>query len=159
MYFLRGKNKIKDPYTYIDMYKEYIKDKPENSPYYVEYSFFVELCNYFYKRAMEKLLYENQPFVFPFSLGTLTILKIKVKSSDIRTMPIDWKNTVKYGKTIYHLNEHSRGFKYIFSWKKIDKKFENKYFYRLVMTRDNKRDLARIIKTNKCDYFEMRTKL
>lgn len=158
MYFLRGKNKIKDPYTYIDMYKEYIKDKTKDSPYYVEYSFFIELCNYFYKRMLQRLLYENKPFVFPFSLGTLTILSIKTKPSNLKTIPIDWKNTVKYGKVIYHLNEHSRGYKYVFSWKKQDNKFENKYFYRLVMSRDNKRELASIIKNNKCNYFEIRTK-
>lgn len=155
MYFFRGKNKVQNPYTYKEIYKDYIKNKEKDSPYYVEYSYFVELCNYFYKKVMSNMIKENKPFVFPFSLGTLSILKIKVKPSNLKTLPIDWKNTIKYGKKIYHLNEHSSGYKYVFSWKKKEKRFENKYFYRLIMTRDNKRWLADEIKNNKLDYFKL----
>jgi len=154
MYFSRGKNKVQKPYTYKDIYKEYIKDKKKDSPYYVEYSCFVNLCNYFYKKVVHNLLYENKPFVIPFSLGTLSVRKSKPKLSNINTLTIDFKNTVKYDKKIYHLNEHSRGYKYAFSWKKIDNRFKNKYFYRLIMTRDNKRELASLIKSGKYDYFE-----
>ena len=75
-YFGRGKNKIQSPYTFQDMYVEYLKEVDENSPYYIPYSKFVEICSDYYKNTME-YIYEGGMFIMPFSLGTISIIKKK----------------------------------------------------------------------------------
>ena len=92
-------------------------------------------------------------FHMPYRLGKFFVLKEKI-DLDRLAQAIDWEKTNKYGKIIYHLNEHTNGYKYSYQWEKKKSAIPNLYFYRLVPTRDNKRRLARLIKTGEYDYFE-----
>ena len=55
----------------------------------------------------------------------------------------------------FHLNEYTNGFKYRAYWRKHNMLTTNKTHYQLVMTRDNKRHLAQILKASIRDYMEL----
>jgi len=152
MFFGRGKNKIERPYTLPDMYKAYIEEYPEGNIYYISYSEFVAINETFYKRMMEEVMYRNATFKLPFRMGYLKIIKRKINFKN--NLAIDWKTTNDIGKKVYHMNDHSGGYKYIFKWLKGNIIVQNKYLYRLVITRKYKRELAKLIKQGKIDYFE-----
>lgn len=152
MYFSRGKNKIHDPYTLPDMYKKYLIEYPEGDIYYVNYSDFIAINEEFYKKMMEEIMYRNVEFKLPHRMGYLNIIKRKINFKN--NLAIDWKTTNDCGKKVYHLNDHSGGYKYIFKWTKKNVIVTNKFLYRLVVTRDYKRLLAKLIKQGHLDYFE-----
>jgi hypothetical protein len=150
-FFSRGKNNIQLPYTFKDMYSDYISDIDKESPYYVTYKEYVDICSLFYKAISKAIIEEGIKFKLPFALGEVYVIKTKTKCNN--KMPIDWVLTVKEGKRIYNFNEHTAGFGYKFFWTK-PYKVVNKFTYRLVFTRLNKRSLAKAIKQQKKDYFE-----
>lgn len=151
MYFSRGKNKVQDPYTFVDMYEEYISDKEQESPYYVTYEEYVNICSLFYKSISKLVVDEGIKFRLPFGMGHLFVRKKKPTTTS--HMPIDWVQTAREGKVIYNFNEHTKGFGYKFHWSKPNN-IKYKFTYRLELTRENKRYLAKAIKQNKKDYFE-----
>lgn len=152
-FFSRGKNKIQSPYCFKDMYADYIKDKPVDSPYYITYNEYVEYCSIFYKSISKLIIDDNYRFKLPGSLGEVYIIKRKL---NYKHKPIiDWELTLKEGRKSYNFNHHTGGFSYKFFWTKPHR-IKNKFMYRLVLTRTNKRYLAKAIKENKKDYFEKR---
>jgi len=154
MYFGRGKNKVVDPYTFRDMYPIYMEGVEGNNTYECEYQEYVDINSDFYKSMMDHILEKSGSFKLPYNLGELSVLKRKVDLLKLKTSGLDWKTTNEIGKNVYHLNEHTSGFKYNFQWNKKGKRVTNLYLYRLVMTRSNKRRLAKLIKSGDYDYFE-----
>ena len=51
-------------------------------------------------------------------------------------------------------NDHTNGFKYRFFWSKQDCIIPNRIKYMFVASRENKRDLAKLIFSKQCDYIE-----
>jgi hypothetical protein len=157
MYHTRNKNKIQNPYTFKDMYQAYLKkySVTPDSPYYVSYVDYTVICSEYYKEISKYVIEDGGIFKMPFNLGVLRVCKKKPKKLDWQHMTPDWILTEKYDKTIYHLNEHSDGYKYQFLWSKKQSRFQYNSYYQLQMTRSNKRTLARIIKNKLCDFFEI----
>ena len=154
MFYSRGLNKVQDCYVLKDMYKEYIKDKEEGSPYDISYSMYVELCTEFYKGVAEYIK-EGGLYIMPYRMGNISVVKIRPKKLDFTSMSLDWKATSELGKQVFHTNDHTNYCKFRFHWTKKDAYFSNKGKYRMVFSRANKRDLARIIKTGNTTYFEL----
>jgi hypothetical protein len=154
MYFGRGLNKIQNPYTLKDMYDRYMEEVGDNPLYEVSYSEFVSICSDYYKDVIDSV-FEGETYKMPYGLGELKISKKKIVINKLRPTNVDWKKSVECGKQVFHLNEHSSGFKYFFHWVKKKNIAVNKYIYRLVMTRENKRKLARLIKSGNYDYYEI----
>ena len=88
-------------------------------------------------------------------MGTLRIVKHKPKEYTGKSLRIDYGETKKLGKVVYHLNEHSNYFKYRAYYNKKNMLTRNKTKYQLILTRDNKRRLAYIIKNRIRDYVEL----
>jgi hypothetical protein len=151
-YYGRGKNHIIHPYVFEDFYKEYIKDIPEGSPYYVTFKEYTAINNLFWKEISHKIIDEGVRFHMPFMMGDTYVEKTKLDYNN--RLPIDWQLTTQTGKVIYNLNEHSQGYKYEIKWNKHVCTFQNNYLFKLVYTRANKRQLAKNIKSKKSDYFE-----
>lgn len=151
-FFGRGKNKNQDPFTIPDMYKEYKEEYEHDQVYNVEYKLFVSVVEDFYKEMMDKILLNGTKFKLPYRLGFVQVLKRKMDYKN--NLAIDWDKTNKTGKKIYHINDHTGGFKYFFRWDKTGVIFKHKSLYRLVMTRTHKRMLAKLIKTGQ-DYYEL----
>lgn len=154
MYFSRGLNKVQNPYTVKEIYTYYLTEVGSNDLYFVEQDIYCNIIYDFYKSIVEAILKENVEFKMPYGIGEFRVHKTKIKLNRLNVLSVDWVNTVEHGKYIYHLNEHTNGFKYFFHWIKKKKKIKNLFYYKLVMTRENKRLLARLIKTGKYDYFE-----
>lgn len=152
MFYSRGVNKIQHPYVFADMYKDYIKDIGEDSPFYVTFKEYTEINNLFWKEISHNIIDEGRQFHMPFQMGDTYVDKIKLDYNN--RLPINWELTTRTGKVIYNLNEHSQGYKYEIKWNKKVCNFDNNYLFRLVYTRANKRLLAKNIKTKKTDYFE-----
>lgn len=156
-YFGRGVNKIQHPYTIQDMYKVYIKDIDEDSPYYVSYKVYKTVLSLYFKKVTDVLFEESLKFKMPNNLGLFQITKKprNLKTCMTHNSQIDWENTIKYGKKIFHVNEHSDGYRYYFTWEKKGM-LKNITKYRFVPTRSNKRKLAYYIKNRIRDYFEVK---
>lgn len=154
MYFSRGLNKIKKPYTINGIYEDYIKDKDKDSPYYITKNEYIEIIEDYTESIVHEIMDKSSIFKMPYRLGTLQIVKLQSSNNRNKKYSVDFNLTNKYGKTIYHLNEHSDGYKYMFKWCKLKSVVKNKTKYRFVPSRTNKRQLAVNIKTGTIDYFE-----
>ena len=151
MFFSRGPNKIQHPWCMKDMYLDYIKDKEEGSVYYITYREYVTYCAIFYQMISKTIVDDGYRFKLPWSMGEVFVTKRKTKYGS--KQPIDWELTLKDKTKRYNFNDHTAGWSYLFFWTR-PYKIKNKFMYRLVLTRANKRYLAKAIKQNKKDYFE-----
>lgn len=150
----RGENKVKDSYTFKHMYEDYIADKVSYSPYYISKEEYRSIVSDFIKEMMNYVLYEAGTLKMPHRLGNIRVIKIDQRHKRKRRLSVDFYLTNRYGKTIYHYNEHSDGYKYMFKWDKRNSILPHKSFYRFIPTRRNKRTLAYIIKNKIADFFE-----
>ncbi len=154
-FYGRGKNRIQGCLTLADMYDEYIKDKEEIGPYNITRAEYRTIVEDYIKMVMDEILNKASNFKLPFRLGDLRVVKLDSSLGRKRRYSIDFSLTQKYGKPIYHLNEHSGGFKYMFKWSKKDMYVKHGVFYRFIPTRTNKRRLAYNIKNYITDYFDV----
>lgn len=135
--------------TIIDMYKQYIKDGSDVS--YLRYKAILDCFN---KIVLDKLLNASEGLKMPYGLGYIQIVKYKPKSMSPKSLSVDYKASAEYGKRIYHLNEHSDGYKFRLYWSKLPQTFPDRYRYQLSLVRANKRRLAQLI-FNKQDYINI----
>lgn len=152
---VRGPNKVQRCYNMKEMYLDYIKDKVPDTPYYISFQEYLDICEVYYKGMVNEIIYKSRTIKLPFRLGHLTVMKKKPKVLSDSTLSIDWKESRAYGKLIRHINDHSNGFKYRFFWSKKQSFVVNQSLYRLVFSRDNKRLLAKVIKSGEIDYLEV----
>lgn len=141
--------RIKKSATIIDMYKSY-KDEYGD----VEYAQFKQILDKFNDILLHMLFYDSKVIKLPLGLGTIGIVKYKPKHMNDKSLSVDYKSSKEYGKKIYHLNEHSDGYKYRLYWSKLPQTFPDRYKYSLSLVRHNKRLLAQLI-FNKKDYINI----
>lgn len=142
-------------YTGKDFYKSYLNYIGDNELYYIDYKTFRAIINDYFKYLRDELLENGKELKLPCRMGTLQVVKHKPKEYTGKSLRIDYAESKKYDKVIYHLNEHSNGFKYRVHWNKQTMLTKNKTKYQLIMTRANKRRLAFIIKHRLRDYMEL----
>ena len=117
----------------------------------------IEIDYLTYKRilnAMCKIINRSEGFKMPYGLGFIQIGKYQPKTLTNKSLSVDYKSSKEYGKCIYHLNEHSDGYKYRLYWSKVPRTFPDRYKYQLCLVRTNKRKLAQLI-FNKQDYLNI----
>ena len=137
----------KQSYTTYDIYNNY--DKKDQIPYSTFRNIVDKLND-----SILSVLQNGQNYKLPCSLGTVQIVKYKPKGYNEHSLSIDLNDSKKLDKRIYHLNEHSNGYKYRLYWSKQPFSFTNRYKYQLCFTRANKRQLAQLIFNNK-DYLDI----
>lgn len=125
-----------------------------NSPYKVEYSLYKRILDKMSQIIAEAVLDRSEGFKMPCGLGYIQVGKYQPKDYNSKSLSIDYKSTREYGKVIYHLNEHSNGYKYRLHWSKVPMTFADRYKYQLCLVRANKRKLAQLI-FNKHDYLNI----
>ncbi len=152
----RGKNKIQYPHGMKDIYDSYIKSIDNNEAYYVSFSNFISICGDFYKSIINKVILESKTVLLPNRMGSLTVMKKRPKVINKSTVTPDWEATNRYGngKLIYFSNDHTAGFKFRFIWSKKECMCVNRSLYKIILSRTNKRMLAKYIKSG-TDYLEM----
>ena len=95
--------KNKQSVTFRDMYK--------TMPIEVDYGLYKRILEEMCKVILEYVLDGSEGFKMPFGLGFIQIGKYKQKTTTDK-LAVDYKASKEYGKRIYHLNEHSGGYKY-----------------------------------------------
>lgn len=138
--------KNKKSYTFRDMYTE--------CPIDVPYDAYKRVLEEMSRIILETLLERSEGFKMPFGLGYIQIVKYKPKKLNDKSLSVDYKASKEYDKRIYHLNEHSNGYKYRLYWSKLPKTFPDRYIYQLCLVRTNKRKLAQLI-FNRYDYIDI----
>lgn len=96
----------------------------------------------------------SEGFKMPYGLGFVQIGKYKPKTFNPKSLSVDYKSSKEFNKCVYHLNEHSDGYKYRLYWSKIPYTFKERYLYSLNLVRANKRRLAQLI-FNRHDYLNI----
>lgn len=142
--------KNKKSYTILDMYKPFIQETGIDITYDVFKSILTE-CN---DTILDILQDQSDGFKMPAGLGYVRIVKYRPKTMTDKSLSVDYKSSKEYNKRIYHLNEHSNGYKFRLYWSKLPQTFADRYKYQLCFTRKNKRDLAQLI-FNKHDYIDI----
>lgn len=143
---MRNKNSL----TIADIYKSYVK-KYNND---LLYSRFRKILEVFNNELLNSIFEDSDIVKLPYGLGRVGIVKYKPKTLTPKSLSVDYKSTKEYGKKIYHLNEHSDGYKYRLYWSKIPQTFPDRYKYQLSLVRANKRHLAQLI-FKKHDYINI----
>jgi hypothetical protein len=174
MYINRGPNKVHPDYGLRDIYK-YYKDNAKNP---LKYKRFRYIWLKIAKIIIRLIVYRNLDFAIPARLGTLCIRKSKIEPVvlDDGTVIKDrlgvdykasWKKWVrqypdlnarqiakiKHKKPVYHLNEHTNGYRVRWRWDKFTATVKNQSIYSLAMTRENKQELSNAFKNFKADYY------
>lgn len=148
----RGKRKLLADHTLIGAYEKY---KEMSIPeLLVDFKTYKNICKEFNTAVMEDIIKENVPFKMPGRLGTLRICKTKMNYSDKNKLKVDWKTSREAGKVVYHLNDHTNGYRFRFWWEKKGP-IQNLAFYSFTPTREYKRLLSSVLKdkNNNIDYF------
>lgn len=120
----------------------------------VDYSLYKLVLDTMCTVILEHVLNASEGFKMPFGLGFIQVGKYRPKTYTDKSLSVDYHASKEYGKRIYHLNEHSDGYKYRLYWSKIPRTFPHRYKYSLCLVRQNKRKLAQLI-FNKQDYVDI----
>lgn len=136
----------KNSFTFKDMYYK--------MPIEIDYSLYKRILDEMCKVILEYIFERSDGFKMPFGLGFIQIGKYKPKILSAESLSVDYKTSKEYNKRIYHLNEHSDGYKYRLYWSKLPQTFPDRYKYQLSLVRQNKRKLAQLI-FNKHDYIDI----
>lgn len=123
-------------------------------PVEVDYRLYKRIVEEMCKVILEYLLERSEGFKMPYGLGFIQIGKYKPKQLNSKSLSVDYKASKEYDKKIYHLNEHSDGYKFRLYWSKIPRTFPDRYKYQLCLVRQNKRRLAQLI-FKKHDYIDI----
>ena len=153
MFFGRGLNKIKNPYTLSDFYPEYIDWIEGKELYTLRQADFVNIISDFNRVVAEKLL-EGKEFQMPAGMGRIKILKSKDGKPKTVVSAIDWAETNKLGKVVHFRNQHSDGYRYKIKWE-ISGAGTNSSKYYLIPCRALKRGLAKVIKERLTDFYQL----
>jgi len=137
---------MKQSRTFRDMYKE--------MPIEVNYGLYKRILEEMCKVILECVLERSEGFKMPYGLGFIQVGKYRPKTLSPQSLSVDYKSSKEFDKRIYHLNEHSDGYKYRLYWSKIPRTFPDRYKYQLCLVRQNKRKLAQLI-FNKQDYIDI----
>ena len=132
--------------TFRDMYR--------TMPIEVDYSLYKRILDEMCKVILEYIFERSEGFKMPYGLGFIQVGKYRPKTMTSKSLSVDYKARKEYDKRIYHLNEHSDGYKYRLYWSKQPKTFPDRYKYQLNLVRQNKRRLAQLI-FNKHDYIDI----
>ena len=138
--------KNKKSITFRDLYR--------TMPIEIDYGLYKRILEEMCRIILDAILNSSDGFKMPFGLGFIQVGKYLPKALNDKSLSIDYKASREYDKRIYHLNEHSNGYKYRLYWSKIPRTFPDRYKYQLQLVRQNKRKLAQLI-FNKQDYIDI----
>ena len=120
----------------------------------VDYELYKRILDEMCRIILDAVLNSSDGFKMPYGLGFMQVGKYRPKTLSGESLSVDYKASREYDKRIYHLNEHSNGYKYRLYWSKIPRTFPDRYKYQLCFVRQNKRRLAQLI-FNKQDYLDI----
>lgn len=111
-------------YTIRDAYKIYRKEISKE----ITYKQYRDVLRGVLGALTRKVIIDSWTFYLPFKLGALSRIS-KDQTSEDSQNPVDYNESAKRGKVIYHLNFHSMRRKYRVKWIHSFVKFQNKKYY------------------------------
>jgi len=159
---------IKDSYTF---YRKFYKESIPNCDYREGLPIYLDIVNGLMQFIMAKV-FQGFEVRLGAKMGVISIIGKKVKplidkNGEIKGIAPDWGETkklqardpvAKENKTIvYCFNEHSNGIKYNFSWARENVVIKNKTLYGMSFSRQNRRELVRLIKEENREYLIVKT--
>lgn len=142
-------------YTTYHMHRYYIQKYGWGNLYSVHRKLYAEILDEYNKYIMDLVINKAYEFVMPSGLGVIVVVKkCRIKYPGHLKYSVDFNESRKAGKTIYHLNEHSGNYKYRFMWYRDTYRYNMIKEYRLDMCRGAKRTLASAIKNKITDYIQ-----
>ena len=114
-------------------------------------------------KFLSNKLLEKGSIIIPERLGNLSIIgkkiKVRIEEGKIKGLAPDWVKTKELWEEdsqaklekqlVYHFNENTNGIRYKYSWSKNRVLVTNKTLYNLKMTRENKRNLSKLVTEGK----------
>lgn len=133
---------VKEGYSLTHAYKEYKEDCRERGEVYgkVNEHIYRKICKDFNEMLVAEAM-TGRCVSFPHYMGGLAVRKQEV---DFEKLKIDWGETDKLGKIIYHTNQHSDGFFARWMWKTPWN--VSTAYYKFVPVRGIKTRLSKIMK-------------
>lgn len=143
----------KKAYTIKDFYNHFISsyDKYE----YIDYKLYRSIIIDMFKLIQKELIINSNEIKLPFTLGDLYICKYKPKNYNKNSLSVDYFASKQAGVRVYHLNEHSDGYKCRLFWSRCESKTKFIQKYSINLIRANKRLLASVIKNKITDFQEL----
>ena len=122
-----------------DFYLDYVKRINR-----VKESDFRKICN-MYNKFMYNEVIEGREAKMPYGLGSIYIQKIE---TDWDKPPVNWKETKKEGKLVYHINEETNNLIMRFKWNFRNRKMMNMVYYAFKPCFANRRNASKEFKKN-----------
>lgn len=154
-------NRASGCFTENDMYNYYKRNK-DGSNYDIDRKLYKEILFRFHKKGMKYMIEDSGELCFPCYLGKMSIRKTKPlvnKENSKVSYAKDYYNSKKYGKKIYHMNNHTNGYIMRFFWSKTNSlatRVRGSELYNFRAVRKNREYLSRIVNKYypQIDYFE-----
>lgn len=140
-----------------EAYNIYKETYPDSKITYQEYK---EILTYYNTSILEHILETGEIVYLPWGIGGVSITKFKSKirkktiseGHEVYTYNIDWQETKKQGKYVYHLNLHTGGYRYKWYWSPKGSRIKFSKIWNLVIWRTMKRELPRRLKIPNSKY-------
>jgi hypothetical protein len=101
-------------------YKLFIEENPDIKITYLQYINIIYSFNYGFR---DYILETGMKGKLPWGIGDFAVSKRKPpitkktpEGIEFINLPVDWAKTRKAGKRVYHLNNHTEGFKFSIKW-------------------------------------------
>lgn len=124
------------------LYKYYRSEDYTTKGEKVLYNEYREICYKVNERIAQSML-QGKYIRLPFNLGKFYIKKVK---NNYKHLKLDYAYFNETGKKAFHLNEHSNKFHAKWFWEKISCRIPGNKIYSFIPSRNNKRQLAKIMK-------------
>jgi len=138
-------------------YKEFCKNYPNIFISFDVYKNIIYTTNDLYA----KYVLDGEKVKLPQGFGSLAInkkkqrIKINIKGVDKMCLAIDWPETKKHGKYIYHMNSHTDGYRFKWYWFKAEAFLPDHFAWSFNATRINSRKLAQLLKDENSSYINL----
>jgi len=172
--FKRGERRYIADYGIKDLYRFYKEKKESKGEKPISYKLYKTIMRDFFCEVVFNMIYFGTPFVMPFRLGEIELMRRKLRIKVIgdkvnrNKIPVKWKETkemwvekypnltaeeiakipIEEKGLIYNWNEHTDRYRCVFKWNKISCNVPNKKVYRFKMNRTAKLTLNRALREN-----------
>jgi hypothetical protein len=140
-----------------ESYQSFCKDHPQIK---MSFELFKQII-YTINEVYASFVLEGEKIKLPQGFGSIAInkkkqvKKIVVKGKEKMCLAIDWNESRKQGKKIYHLNAHTDGYRYKWFWFKAEAFLPDIYLWGFNATRIGSRTLAKYLKMENSPYVHL----
>lgn len=138
-----------------EVYEKFCATYPSISLSFEKWLEIIYAYNYGFR---DHLLETGDRCKLPWGIGSFAISKTKPKRTinlngkELIVMAVDWPKTLKLGKKVYHLNNHTDGYRFKWRWFIHDSRFKHCDIWVFKPSRVSSRKLAEYLKRPNSPY-------